>query len=430
MKNRALQWKNLLIKLKKQGLGDVFFSSVFTEFISFIASIFIVRMFSKDEYGYYAIAYNIYGYISVFIGCGLNNGVLQYCSEIRPEGQKKAIYRFCQNTGSAFNVLLLVIMPVLSFFFLDGQPRYYFLVMVGWPLVAYLSNYYLMRLRVIKDNHHFMLSNVISAIFFIITATILVNYIGILGYIIALYIKYIVSTVTSYVFLNKQDNNLELEKITRSFKFEIVRYSLICCLTNFSSQILMLVDVTCVNYFIGKAAEVATYKTATQIPVALQFVPSSIIVFAFPYLVENNRNYKWLRKNSKKLFLGVFGINLVIALFVIVFAPLIVKILWGERYLDAVTVLRILTINFAVTGSFNKVYGNIMVAIKKVNINLLKTIIASCLNIILDILLIQQYGSVGAAYATLIVSCGSSGFAVLYFICWIRKKQISENSQT
>ena len=185
----------------------------------------------------------------------------------------------------------------------------------------------------------------------------------------------------------------------------------------------MLGDVTCINYFIGDAAAVATYKTATQIPVALLFVPSNIIVFAFPYLVENNKNYVWLKKNSKKLLAGIFAVNLSIALGVIIFAPLIVNILWGERYLDVVPILRTLTINFLVTGSFNMVFGNIMVAIKKVNVNLIKTIVSSCLNIILNILMLKNFGSIGAAYATLIVSVGSSVFSVLYFVAWIRREK-------
>lgn len=423
MRNKILQLKNLLIKLKQKGLGDIFLSSVFNELIGFIVSIFIVRMFSKDEYGYYAIAYNIYGYISVFIGCGLNNGVLQYCSELRPEGQKKAIYLFCRRAGSIFNIILLVCMPILSLILLNGQSRYYFMFMSGWPLVAYLSNYYLMRLRVIKDNRHFMLSNVISSLVFIGTAVLLVNYSGIWGYIVSLYVKYIILVIVAHIFLKKKQDDSEIEVIRKPFKFEIICYSLICCLTNFASNILMLGDVTCINYFIGDAAAVATYKTATQIPVALLFVPSNIIVFAFPYLVENNKNYVWLKKNSKKLLAGIFAVNLSIALGVIIFAPLIVNILWGERYLDVVPILRTLTINFLVTGSFNMVFGNIMVAIKKVNVNLIKTIVSSCLNIILNILMLKNFGSIGAAYATLIVSVGSSVFSVLYFVAWIRREE-------
>ena len=416
--------KGQIVKLKKHGLGDVFISSVFTELIGFIASVFIVRAFSKEAYGYYAIAYNIYGYIAVFVGCGLNNAVLQYCSETRPNDEKKSIYQFCLKFGSVFNVILLALMPFVALITLNGMPRHYFITMSGWPFVAYLSNYFLMRLRVIKDNRHFMLSNVISATVFLICAFALSKILGIIGYIVALYIKYVSSALLSSYYLKDSNNTTTTIKLDKKFQYELIKYSLICCLTNFASTIMMLVDVTCVNYFIGDPSFVATYKTATQIPTALMFIPTSVIVFAFPYLAENNTNIKWLKSNTRKLTTGVFAINFVVSSAVFLLAPIIVRILWGEKYLDAVQILRILTINFLVTGTFNKVYGNLMVAVKKVNINLLKTVIFSCLNVILDVILIRFYGSTGAAIATLIVSIGSSAFSYIYYHYWIKKRLV------
>lgn len=416
--------KEQIVKLKKHGLGDVFISSVFTELIGFIASVFIVRTFSKEAYGYYAIAYNIYGYIAVFVGCGLNNAVLQYCSETRPNDEKKSIYQFCLKIGSVFNVILLALMPFVALITLNGMPRHYFIIMSGWPFVAYLSNYFLMRLRVIKDNRHFMLSNVVSATVFLICAFALSKILGIIGYIVALYIKYVSSALLSSYYLKDINNTTTTIKLDKKFQYELIKYSLICCLTNFASTIMMLVDVTCVNYFIGDPSVVATYKTATQIPTALMFIPTSVIVFAFPYLAENNTNIKWLKSNTRKLTIGVFAINFVVSSAVFLLAPIIVRILWGEKYLDAVQILRILTINFLVTGTFNKVYGNLMVAVKKVNINLLKTVIFSCLNVILDIILIWFYGSTGAAIATLIVSIGSSAFSYIYYHYWIKKRLV------
>ena len=211
-------------KLRKHGLGDVFISSVYTEIIGFLASIFIVRMFSKDAYGYYAIAYNIYGYIAVFVGCGLNNAVLQYCSEKRDDNEKRGIYTFCLKFGSIFNIFLLAIIPLLSLVLLTDLPRKYLLLMSGWPFVAYLSNYYLMRLRVIKDNRHFMLSNVISASFFIALAAFMAKTVGIVGYIVALYCKYIISFTLSKFYLHEDNSYFSKSGISNGFKKEIIRY--------------------------------------------------------------------------------------------------------------------------------------------------------------------------------------------------------------
>lgn len=418
MKKKDIVWSGIA-NLKKRGLGDIFFSSIFAEAIAFLISVLIVRLLTKEEYGYYTAAYNIYGYIAVFIGCGLNNGILQYCSENREENEKTAIYIFCIKFGTMFNIAFLGLMPIAAFLFFDGMQRYYFILMSGWPIVAYLSSYWLMRLRVSRDNRHFMLSNVLSSLIFLFSVIVLVNWIGVTGYIIALYIKYISSFLVSYRFAKKENDEIQL--VTFKLKKEIVIYSLTCCLTNFASQILLLIDVTCVNSIIGDPAIVATYKAATIIPTALSFVPSSIMVFAYPYLAENNSNYGWLKKYSIGLIAGVFAINVLITAFVYVLAPVMVSVLWGEKYLDAVPVLRILVISFLITGSFNMVFGNILVAVKKVKVNLIKTVIFSGINIILDILLINRMGSIGAAVATLIVAIGTASFSVIYFYGWIKK---------
>lgn len=267
-----------------------------------------------------------------------------------------------------------------------------------------------------------MLSNVISASFFIALAAFMAKTVGIVGYIVALYCKYIISFTLSKFYLHEDNSYFSKSGISNGFKKEIIRYSIVCCLTNFASTIMMLVDVTCVNYFVGDPSVVATYKTATQIPTALLFVPSSVIVFVFPYLAEHNKDLLWLKNNVKKLNLAVVAVNVIIGIVVYILAPFIVRILWGERYLDAVEVLRILVLNFVVTGTFNKVYGNLMVVVKKVNVNLAKTIVFSVLNVILDTIFIKYYGSIGAAIATLIVSIGSSIFSYAYYRLWLSRQ--------
>ena len=424
MKNKIGYLAELLKNLHKKGLSDIFLSSVFSEFIAFIVSIVIVRQFSKEDYGYYAVAYNIYGYIAVFIGLGLTNGVLQYCSEKRVETEKSAIYSFCLKAGEIFNIVLLFFIPIFSRFLLGIPARNYLIWMSGWPLVAFVGNYMQIKLRVARDNRHFMLSNVSSSVVFLILAFVLSKSYGIEGYIVALYGKHALTGVISYTFSKQKEtvNSGNIAPINIKLKKEILKYSIVCCLTNFTSTLMMLLDVTCINHFIGDPAIVATYKVATQIPTALTFIPSSIMVFIFPYFVEHNDNPHWLQKNTNKLLAGVFGLNVCVSIAIIILAPFIVAVLWGNKYRDAVLVLRMLVFNYLISGTFNMVLGNVMVAIKKVNINLIRTIFCSALNIILNCVLIKRYGSVGAAYATITVSIVSAGFAISYFKYWIKKK--------
>ena len=409
--------------LLNKGFIYVFGSSLFVELMGFIISVGVVRKFSKADYGYYTIAYNIYGYIAVFVGLGLINGILQYCSEKRGEDEKKGIYRYTFIIGTIFNLVLAVLIPLFAYLFVDTLSRVYLIAMCLWPLTTYWSNFYVMKLRVIKDNKHYMMTNISSSFIFLLSALILTRYYSIYGYILAFYIKSFVSAMIAAYYLRGNREHPSKNVISRQLKREILNYSLVCCATNFASTLLMLIDVTCINIFIGNAEIVATYKVATQIPTALLFIPSSFIIFIYPYIAENNNNVQWLRSNTRKMCAGMFALNLIIVIVLIAGAPLVVRILWGDRYTDAVPVLEILLINYLISGTFRKLYGNVLVALKKVKINLLNTVISSCLNIVLDIWFINKWGSMGAAYATLLVTVSSSAFVYIYYHLWCRKQR-------
>lgn len=421
-----INWKHIkesIAKVISKGLGYIFLSSVFGQVVMFFVSIFIIRKFPKNDYGYYSIAYNLYNYIVVFVGCGLNNAVLQFCSEIRSSDEKKAIYRFCLFTGSAFNLILMFVMPGIAHFFLNTHSKHYFVLMSAWPMFSYISDYFLIQLRVRKENKIFMKTNVYSTVLFCVTAFFLTSRWGIEGYIYSLYAKFIFSIIVSLVLTNRETTNecYESVKLGKKFQASMLKYSLLCCFTNFSSSIMMLLDVTCINFFIGDASVVATYKVATQLPAALMFIPSSITVFIYPYFAENNANIKWVKRNTNNLVLCLLALNGLICTVLYIFAPQIIKVLWGDKYHDALHVLRILILNYLVTGTFNMAFGNVMVALKKVNINFIKTLIFSSTNIILNVIMVKQIGSIGAAYATLIVSILSSAFAGIYFYLWCGK---------
>ena len=58
-----------------------------------------------------------------------------------------------------------------------------------------------MKLRVTKDNRHFMITNVISATCFLVAAYLLSNKFGVMGYIGSLYFRYAVSALIARYFI-------------------------------------------------------------------------------------------------------------------------------------------------------------------------------------------------------------------------------------
>ena len=86
-----------------------------------------------------------------------------------------------------------------------------------------------------------------------------------------------------------------------------------------------------------------------------------------------------------------------------IFGKLIILKVFGQEYIDSIKIFKVLCIGYFFTGTFRVLGANILFALGKPKFNIYSSVIACVSNIILNYFLIQKYGSIGAAYATVIV---------------------------
>jgi O-antigen/teichoic acid export membrane protein len=185
-------------------------------------------------------------------------------------------------------------------------------------------------------------------------------------------------------------------------------------LTNSISGILYLLDTFLIGVIIQSETVVASYKTATMIPFALNFIPMSVITVAYPYFAKNKDNKELVKKYFLKMQRYLFLLNLVISILLITFAPFIIKVVFGEEYLDSLIPFRILSLGYLIAGTFRIPAGNIIASLRKVKINFYNSIVSGSANVVLDIILIKMYGSTGAAVATVLIFLISSIISNVY----------------
>jgi lipopolysaccharide exporter len=101
------------------------------------------------------------------------------------------------------------------------------------------------------------------------------------------------------------------------------------------------------------------------------------------------------------------SLPMVIPLFI--FAELIIGLVFGQEYLDAVPILRV-TIFYSLIIPFNRQFGTIMDGLKKPKINFYLLVMAAVLNVILNYIFLDMYGIIGCAYGTLL------SFTVLFIM--------------
>ena len=250
---------------------------------------------------------------------------------------------------------------------------------------------------------------------------------GVIGLIVSQYLAHTLSALYSFFILKKSAFYSSIiantTVLSREFKKEFLSYSIVSALTTFASAALTLLDVTCLDFILNDAEILADYKVALTIPAALLFVPKSFMTYYFPKLVKA---FSTDQKSGIKEVVQYTAINIclngLICTCIILFAPLLINILYGEKYMNVIPVFRILGINFFFS-SLRLVSGHVISALKKVKVNLVFTIFSGIANIGINILLIPIFGSIGAAMATLTVSIGMLLANIFYLGLYFKKTQ-------
>jgi PST family polysaccharide transporter len=168
----------------------------------------------------------------------------------------------------------------------------------------------------------------------------------------------------------------------------------------------MKVDQIMLGY-IASEKEVGLYNVAVKLSELPYFLSGYIMMSIYPILV------KLYEKNKDKYIENKFFIYRLmsfLAFSIVVFiSPLsenIVNLIYGDEYLYAAQVMKIhLLSTFWVFNGLAQSKKNIIIGFQKVNMGM--TLIGAIVNLILNFLLIPQYGAIGAAIATVIAQAVS-----------------------
>lgn len=426
--------KTKIAPLVKNGFLWIFGGNFAAQFFGFISSIVVIRNLSKPVYGVYVDANNIYSYIAIFIGMGMISAILQFCSENVTQERKISIYRFAFSAGSVFNVFLAIFIFAVGSFYKPNSAGLYLRMMCGYPIVIYTDNYLQMTLRVKRKNREFGLVYIVYAVTICAGNIVFTLWWGITGLIISSYFTQIVSAMMAFRFLKKagffEELTMPVPKLAPNSKREISGYCMLCIATDFVTTALVLLDITCLNYVLGDSAVLADYKVASAIPSAMMFVPTSLITYFYPLMVEGYSQNPSRFASQLKAYARIFaGVALLLLIIMFAFAPLIIYIVYGEKYIGVVPIFRILCVNFFVNAGIRKLLANVIYVMKRVKVNLLFASLAGALNIVLDMILIRKLGSQGAAIATVVVTVFVSALEAIYVIRYLRGKNIAAEAK-
>lgn len=157
------------------------------------------------------------------------------------------------------------------------------------------------------------------------------------------------------------------------------------------------------------------YSAAVTCAGLTGFVFTAIIDSARPSIFENKKRGVGFERSVTALYSVVIYLSLLQSLFISLFSPLIVKILYGSDYAQTVDVLRVVVwyTTFAYLGSVRNVW---ILAEGKEKYLWILNLSGALLNVALNAVLIPVWGVMGAAVASLITQVFTN--VALNFIVW------------
>ncbi len=374
------------------------------QLVTFGGMIIYPHLLSHNDFGLYSFCYNIINLFLLFNGFGATSGILQFVSKnynnkiLQLKYLKKAFY-----LGIIFNIFISIIILLYSqygYFAITGANKI-LLLMAFFPIgrlyIDILQVYY----RASQQNNLFAKFTITTNITLLIINIISTYKYGLNGLIIGTYITYILVFIISFKLLNileiVQLNNNDIN--TKEF----IKFSSYNVFATAFSQIIFILDIILLGYIIHDTKLIAIYKIATTIPFALNFIPGVIVSYYYPIITKIKQEQKSVKNFMHKLQIKMFGLTLLISTILIITAKPLIILIWGTKYISAITPFRILMIGYPLIACGRIIYGMILAIYGKVSFSMWLNIILLFINLLSTYFLITHYNIIGAALGILFI---------------------------
>lgn len=375
-----------------------FIASLITKGIAYITTPFYTRLLTPDQYGQTSLFLtwlNVFGIIAMFnLQAGVfNNGMVDY-----PD--KRDDYSFSMLILSniitaVFATVLLSVYPLIKPWVQLDWP--FVLLMIGIFMFQPAYNFWTSRQRYEYKYKSTVIWSVLSALLSPLVAVILLIftsadplYSRIFGAEVILLVIYI----GFYFYLGKKNQwkiNTKYWKSAFLFNLPLLPHYL-------STYLLSSLDKVMISNLIDNTATAfysVAYSVASVVLIVWSAVNGSLIPYTYEKCKENDH------ASISKVTLPILLLFAIVCIMVIILAPEVVWIMATDDYSEAIYVIPPI-----VGGVFFQVqyyiYANVVYYYKKPKFVMFASVIATVLNLILNLLFIPMFGYIAAGYTTLV----------------------------
>jgi O-antigen/teichoic acid export membrane protein len=399
-------------KFAVKSAGVVFIISLVAAFLGYLVRFILARNLAVEEFGLFYAVFAFLTLLSLFKSLGFDKALIKFIPELIHRNKKDlikssiiyaAVIQFITNT--LIIVLIYLLSKYLSLNFFHNPNADIILKLMA--IAFFIDSFVLVLMFSFQGFQKMGIFASIDMIrMLIILAVILIgiklNY-GILSPVIA----YIISpalllVIFGWIFVGKIFPDFFASRFVfdKNLVKKISKYGIFIVAVTAANMILWTTDTIVLTYFSG-LKEVALYNIALPTAKILLYFPLAVGYVLFPLTSElwAKRKKEILRAGIEALYKYSIIIVLPLAFIMLSFAALIINVLFGENYILASNLLKILSIGL-IFATLQTISANFFLGIGKPKTYSKIIYNAALFNLVANLILIPILGAVGAALST------------------------------
>jgi len=374
---------------------------------AFISVPIYTRLFDPSEYGYLSLTLVTISLLSVFAYGPISASIIRFLPKFDGKENEKEFYT------TSFIVTLLCILAVSLFYgiglvllktYID--PKLFKLLAFGVLILIMTSFFriFLSIFRIRQESKHYGLFTILNKYLslFIGLYFIIILSQGVLGVLLGTFVVLTVFNIFIFVFYFKKKIKFNKNVISKDIASKIMWYGTPLIVSLLSQWILSLSDRYMIGFFRGNS-EVGIYSIGYD----LSYLSISLLIMPFitaltPTIInvwEKNRDEAEYNLQKLSRYFFILGLPALIG-FNSLSKP-IISILTTPQYYDGQLIFPFVSTGAFFMGLYSLSYTGLIIHEKTILIAKIITI-SAILNIVLNLVLIPNYGFRGAGLSTMI----------------------------
>jgi O-antigen/teichoic acid export membrane protein len=389
--------------------GWVFFDRIFRIATALLVGVWSARYLGPSQFGLLSFANVFPTVLTSLAGLGLANILI---TEIVRKGE----YAENQLLGTAFilrliagSVSLFIIAVAIRFLYSDQPVLQAMILFTSSVLVCqsvdvidlHFQSRVKSRLSVVAKSIAFVLSTLLRVYF-------LANHFSLLAFSSVVFVEAAFSALILVLIYNREEGQHVLQwRFNRVLAARLLKLAWPIMIADFFIFLYMRSD----QYMLKELAsdlELGKYTAALRLSEVWYFIATALTSSFYPTIVKLKTQDEEAFQRAFRKLLGLLTIiSLAISVFISFSAPFLVQLLYGQQYAgaDQILIIHIWSSVFVFTGVGSSYW---FILHDQQRIVLLKTIGGAIVNILLNIVLIPDYGAIGSSVATLLAYMMSS----------------------